>query len=354
MAGEDDDDDESFDYSRSWKVAKLATAFLPAIAACCAFLFMLAVFRVRNPFNLYVLALVFPDFLLNAVEAIDLFWVATHDLTHQSALCRLRDAVTWNYYFTNLWLNAVVGHQVSRMVRLSRQLRRTQPPRTTLVMQQITAVYLTTGFVSLWWALEVRWSPVHLASTDKCLVESGSPTEDPVFSSAGTAAIGALMVFPPLVYVFYLAYDIWKQKLLPIRGHTKALAIFFFRIVWIFTAFYVPGITMGWILIDMTNEVAIFWLEWSFSLLIPAQTLVTMRLLMTKDDIRAALAQQFSALSLAAEDTTRGEDDWRADDIYDEPTPPDDPAAASSDVQECGQPASLESEGVATKCTDSS
>jgi len=43
----------------------------------------------------------------------------------------------------------------------------------------------------------------------------------------------------PLMFVFYVIYDVWKNNLLPPKGKRRLLGLYFFRIVVVFGAWFV-------------------------------------------------------------------------------------------------------------------
>jgi hypothetical protein len=152
-----------------------------------------------------------------------------------------------------------------------------------------------------------------------CVTSTGSPTDDPVFSMWAANAVGLLTVCPPIVYVFWVAYSIWQGHLLPIKGRTRALYFYFFRIVFVFFCFYVPNLSLAMTYMNISEEyrTARFWVLWAFTIMVPIQCLVTLRLALTKKDVCLALQSRTSSLSGFFHPPPSGSDqDWDADDVY--------------------------------------
>ena len=48
-----------------------------------------------------------------------------------------------------------------------------------------------------------------------------------------------------MLYTFWVAYKVWNEKLLPLQGKTRVLALYFLRIIVIFVAFYTPILVLS-------------------------------------------------------------------------------------------------------------
>jgi hypothetical protein len=128
--------------------------------------------------------------------------------------------------------------------------------------------------------------------------------------------------FPPFVYVFWVAYAIRKQKLLPRKGRTRALALYFSRIVIIFILFFTPMmiIAMYSLFVDSIASAEYYdsWLYFSlcvlFSLLTPIQTLVNVRFMLQKADIQEAIQSMSSSFTARFSVPKNG--NWDVDDKH--------------------------------------
>jgi len=104
---------------------------------------------------------------------------------------------------------------------------RTKPLPLSTIYKRVTVVYLIAALYGAW---------VVLLVSD--VIESL-----PLYSFARSVAIwivNALLFMPPIFYVFYVCIRVWKDKLLPLSGETRALAFYFLRIAIVFFVIWVP------------------------------------------------------------------------------------------------------------------
>ncbi|KAL7571453.1 hypothetical protein ACA910_019208 [Epithemia clementina (nom. ined.)] len=248
----------------------------------------------------------------------------THGSSNQRAVCNVRTLFNHFYLPANLMVNAVVAHEIYRLAYFSHRRQKTSPPKLRTVLSQMAVVYLYALFLSLWSVVNLSWSPTHYQDSNNfCVRGNGSPptkTTNPDDGSSSSSqkislvisAVACIVYLLPIVYVFYVAFRIWKGGLLPIKGQTRALAIYFFRVVFVFAIFFVPMITFGLTLYDSNgrenknkhqndddgdDEVVVdknwktsqFVLYSLYHTLVPLQSIVTLRLTMFKDDIAHAI-----------------------------------------------------------------
>lgn len=84
-------------------------------------------------------------------------------------------------------------------------------------------------------------------------------------------------------------------------GRTRAIALYFMRIVLLFFAFYLPNIVTGTILVYATKSMnKKFWLLTVQHVFIPLQCLVTLRFAITKHDIQKLFEESYAGVTLAA------------------------------------------------------
>jgi hypothetical protein len=291
---ETDEGNDMYTHPQSWAIVKGITALLPTIVSLGAFFFVIAIASAPNSlssFNMYLIFIILPDAMLNGIVGISLFWEASHEGTYTSAFCKARNSFSFFYYFTNLYMNAVVAREINILVQNSYRRIRTRPPPFRKVAGQIIGVYLLAALLAAWCLLEVRWSPYTITDAVYCNPSTGSPTDDPVFTEWTGTLVGLAMVGPPFIYVFWVGWHVWKSNLLPIKGRTRALSLYFFRIVLVFFCFYIPSISIAFIYFNIPTDYHSirFWMLWVFTLLIPLQCIVTLKLVMTKDDINKAI-----------------------------------------------------------------
>jgi len=171
---------------------------------------------------------------------------------------------------------------------------KTTPPSTSTVCKQAGVVYAIGIFISTWYVLPVQWSPFHLAVTKQGDAKAtfGSPEGGP-FSPIVSMAIAFSVVIFPTGYVFFTGLRLWRKRLLPRSGRTRALSTFFLRIIVVFLVFYLPNTILSAILTKESDKSGpkVFWLEEARYLFASLQALTTLYMVSTKDDILAALAE---------------------------------------------------------------
>ena len=205
----------------------------------------------NNSFNLYLFFIILPDILYNCITGIAQFYEGIHDGKYPPnfPLCEMRMGFSFFYYFTNLYLNAVLAYEIYTIVVNSYRRRHTNPPSIRKVYTQVGLVYLFTTLLSLWFIINVPWSPFGFENMTYCITKSGSPTADKqLFSESMGSLIAICIVLPPFIYVFYVGFKVWYNALLPIKGRTRAISLYFFRIVLVFICFYIPNLAIAAVL----------------------------------------------------------------------------------------------------------
>jgi len=155
-----------------------------------------------------------------------------------AAQCRFQSFYIVWFLTANSWVNATVARQLHQLLASSHHRRRYKPPTRKHVIISCGVVYLyaaVLGTVSLW---EVSWLPyrTNAMSGEICL-----PVE---YSVASTVfyflAFVPLTAGIPMLYVMYVAADIWWRQLLPPKGKRRLLAIYFARILGAFFFLWTP------------------------------------------------------------------------------------------------------------------
>lgn len=362
------DDDFVLEVKTSWKVINYIMGSISSLVFFCAVLVMYSILKtvmkrpptsdatgssslsstgrasstnkaIMHSFNLYLLFIILPDTLLNGMAAVSQFWEATHEGRYTPTLCIIRNFSSFFHYFANVYLNAVVGREIYVLICNSHRRQKTDPPSLRKVFCQVCAVYVIMGLLVGWMLAEVYWSPTSIENINYCYTYIGSPTDldkAPVFTPLTSTFLVAAIVGPPVLYVLWMGYVVYKRNLLPIKGRTRAIAIYFFRIVLVFLLFYIPNLTLAFIYVHIpTDEGDVrFWVLTVFQMMVPVQCVVTLRVALEKDDIyksfRSIPSPLFSAVStmlklnrtssqLAAtsctDSSTRG-GEWEAEDVY--------------------------------------
>eukprot|EP00547_Thalassionema_nitzschioides_P008883 CAMPEP_0194226062 /NCGR_PEP_ID=MMETSP0156-20130528/41009_1 /TAXON_ID=33649 /ORGANISM="Thalassionema nitzschioides, Strain L26-B" /LENGTH=326 /DNA_ID=CAMNT_0038958267 /DNA_START=707 /DNA_END=1687 /DNA_ORIENTATION=- len=151
--------------------------------------------------------------------------------------------------------------------------------------------------------MDVSWSPYAIAESRMyCQGSFGSNGDDGFFPPWSGYIIIYLVSGLPFAYVAHIGLRIWKEKLLPKSGKTRAIYLYFNRIMIIFFAFYFPLGLLHAVWPSLQQFAHIYWVTWTIYLLTCLQSLLTVRFAMTKDDIWKAFSRSpiISSYSLAS------------------------------------------------------
>lgn len=238
----------------------------------------------KNTFNLYIVFLIFPDWLSTLVAIVSNAIVASKceipewykDVSH---------FVFSFYYFSNFYLNCCVAYEIYTMVEESHRLRRTQPPTMRKVFLQVGCVYSLSVLVALWAILDVSWSWYDVKNLDFGSPDGGS------FSKIGSMTFAGTTVLVPISFVVGLRIRMWSKRLMQNEGRTRTLYLFFERITIIFVAMYIPGIGLIFAMdkLDIDGN-AHYWVELTFDSIIALQALMTLYIVSLKEDISNVVA----------------------------------------------------------------
>lgn len=306
-------------YEESWRTA--VSLFIAAfcIMMCLAGMFYMAVIITTRKctYNIYIIFIMLPDAMLNAIEGVKKIVEAINNGVIPLSMCYLRYFLMTFYYCSNLYVNAVVAAQVHHLVLNSYKRKRTKPPSVQKVFTQVGAVYTFSLVFAGWFIAPLRISPITVTHKDFCAVDFGSES----FGAIGGMMVLLVAFVPPLCYVFWIGYQVKKQKLLPLKGRTRALAFFFLRIIIIFLTIYTPMLIIAIVSTMISPEehdsTFSFLLNSVWSLLVPIQNVVTMYFLSQKDDIAVAIQGSLSRILCFPTnmyDVDPGE--WALDDTY--------------------------------------
>ncbi|KAL7571456.1 hypothetical protein ACA910_019211 [Epithemia clementina (nom. ined.)] len=279
-----------------------------------------------SSWNLYLIFLLIPDVLNNGSFGMStLVESITRGESNQRGMCNARILLSYMYLPANLYANAVVAREMYRLAYYSYRRQRVQPPKLRTVILQMVAVYAWSLALTLWNIANVSWSPTHYDPTnDFCIRATGSPTSSssssanndssPTISPTLGSLINLTINLIPICYVFYAGFRIWRGHLLPIKGRTRALAMYFFRVVLVFGIFFVPMLLLWAALQSVGGDddddggdnaeesssgptLVEFILYCLIRIIAPLQLLVTLRLAMVKDDVADAVRDGFMVLS---------------------------------------------------------
>jgi hypothetical protein len=213
--------------------ASIWSAFC-AITFIACFILIVAILSSKKAraqgYNLYLVFLAIPDALFNLFSfGRNIVNISGNQLSNPMG--GTVHALEWFHTAANFWLNAFIIFQIHTMLQKARKFVRTPPPTTKQVLIQVGSIYF---FAALWAA----WSLI--------LLLQGSN----IFSNTNAAWLvsKSLMCGPPFLYTILACTHVWWNKLLPSKGRTRVLSLYFLRVVLVFLLTWVPFL----ILVDVT------------------------------------------------------------------------------------------------------
>ena len=198
----------------------------------------------KNPFNLFLIFLIIPDFVLALICGITcILNIRRHEFVSERWCYAQAFYCIWTVG-SNAWLNAAIARHLHRMLVLSNRRERYFPPTTRQVVAECLGVYTWLLFVATWIFWPFLPMRVSMTSGVGCLPhEYDRPS-----------AIFQWLVFIPCLaliptgFACYVSFDVWYRKLLPPLGKRRELAVYFFRIVAIFLIMWVPSVLLMFLL----------------------------------------------------------------------------------------------------------
>ena len=243
-----DETHDRYDYPRAWPsstrlhVEFSILATINALTSSVVFLLIVAILRsnrVRsNVFNMYLLAIAFPDFLVSFLCCITCAMSAPGSQFYSEWMCGFQSFYLNWAFISNAWLNGVVVFQIHRMLRHSQNRRRYIPPKHKHVFGHTMLVYAYASFWGFLCGFNIDFLPhsSHLYYGFACM-----PME---YDRASTLFFW-LVYLPlslgvPLVFAIYVTADILIYRLLPPTGKRRALSMFLLRLCFLYFAIWLP------------------------------------------------------------------------------------------------------------------
>jgi hypothetical protein len=267
----------------------LVLAIVNAIVATACFILILAICcskKVRTiPFNLYILAMTIPDFLVSFFCLITCAMSAPGGAYVSEAMCTFQAFYLPFGFAANCWMNAVITYQIHKLLKHSRACRRYVPPTRVGIAKQTIAVYLYACIVATIGLFDLPWlHKGYLVRGFACF---------PMEHDYSSAFVYWLLFIPamlglPIIYAAYVTFDICKRSLLPKEGRRHSLAVYYFRLVLVYFGMWVPFILFLGIANFIQMSPWVFWVASTWSHL---QGLVSALVaILTKKDINQAVA----------------------------------------------------------------
>jgi hypothetical protein len=201
----------------------------------------------KNPFNLYLLFLMFPDFIYSFMCWVTCFMSAIKGEYWSPSMCRWQSIYMVFGTAANAWLNVATTREIHCLLRRSHRVARYYPPTRRRVVIQSVAIYLYSLFLALLILVKGKWLPqdVDAQYGFVCLP----------MQYDRTALLFWYLIFVPLymgiptAYIMWVFFDVYFHHLLPARARSRSrtLTIFFFRITIIFIVFWTPTMVVYYV-----------------------------------------------------------------------------------------------------------
>jgi hypothetical protein len=194
-----------------------------------------------SPFNMYLLFLMFPDFLYG------FFCFCTCIMNYAKGEYWGPGMCYWQSMYlvfgtaANAWLNVVVSYEVYRLLRSSNIRKRYFPPTRKAVVRNSLCCYALAFFLSALVLMERIPIGIDAQVGFVCLTIPETASETAFYFSF----FMPVYILIPGSYIAWCFYDIvFRSKLLPPKGKRRELAIYFFRIVFLFLFFWCPVVVV--------------------------------------------------------------------------------------------------------------
>jgi len=198
-----------------------------------------------NPFNLFLLFLMVPDFLFSGLCAITCLLNASAGHYWSGAMCQFQAFYVIFGIAANNWLNLAVAWELHSLLLTTRSCRRYKlPPRRKIVFTALS-IYAYSCFLASWelWAHTVDNFP------HRPLAVSGMACVPLEYSRQSSfffwLAYFPLMTGIPLFLTLGMGFHIWYDNLMPPTGRRRTLVIFFGRIITVFVVMWMPFFALG-------------------------------------------------------------------------------------------------------------
>ena len=191
--------------------------------------------------------------------------------------CQLLTYTGYCYPTVNQWLNAIIIHELYKILVHSRNRRKSRPPSRRKVFLYSVSVYML-GLVEGIFALYLYCENF----LDLPLEERIYPNVDKTYERL-SILLGLVMALIPLSSVSLRIFQIWKKGLIPRAGHTRVLTIYLLRIVISYIFVWVPAIITTTFKLRGTFEGS-YYIYFT-----PINTIITFCFSIVKPDIKCAV-----------------------------------------------------------------
>lgn len=241
-----------YDYPRAWPsddrlhIEFSVLASINALTASFVFLLIIALVRSRRvrrgPFNLYLLFIAIPDFLVSFLCFLTCALSAPKSRFFSEWMCGFQSFYLNWAFISNAWLNGMIVYQIHKMLRQSRVRHRYSPPSHDDVMTHAGVVYAYASFWGFLCGFNIDFLPhsSHLYYGFACM---------PMEYDLASTLFFWLVYLPfslgiPLLFATYVLVDILKNKLMPPTGKRRALTMFLLRLCFLYFAIWLPFLVL--------------------------------------------------------------------------------------------------------------
>lgn len=317
---EDSSDDDTLDYYlglpllRTWEINETTTIYEKMGAAtsdenlvifwkvCAAINVVLAVFSGtvilailndrkarQNSFNLYLLYLMIPDFVLTAGCFVICVLNFAHGHYIAAWICELQAFVLAWSIFCNNWINFAIARELHWLLRCGRlMIKYTVTPRRSVTIKALTiyacgAVLGSLGPLGTW----IPGFPIQTRSTSGLgCAAMEYDTKSTIFYYGFYLPLLTLL---PALGVCLITIDIWWRNLMPPQGRRRLLAVYFLRIVGTYLIFWLPFFCSILVGMYVGNPAPVY----AADLWCHLQSAATTTLTLSKPDIQWAVRRLF-------------------------------------------------------------
>ena len=183
-------------------------------------------------FNIYLVFLLLPDIFLN----LNTFIIYTIELSEDKFLvmlsfeaCVYQASIYIYFLFCNMWTSALICHEVHQLLVKSYRAERFTPSKPLTVIKRTSVIHIFAVLCVL--IIYVILPKFDIDSRQDFCMEYVTRKTDIViyfFVIGMTTCI-------PLLYLFYVTFDVYWRKLLPPAGKSRFVATFFLRTTFVCT-----------------------------------------------------------------------------------------------------------------------
>lgn len=265
-----------------------AIAIIIAIVATSCLLLLISILRApkvrKQSFNCYIIAITFPDFVMALMCLLTCAMNSSTATIYSEAMCGFQSwYLVWSIT-SNCWMNAIIAHEIHKMLRIGHFRGRYDPPTRKRVATEAIFVYTYAAFLASVAAWNIPGLPFKSGSYRGFMCY---PKDYDMASLIFFWLVFApALMLIPIGYVTWSAIDILWRGMLPPAGRRKTLAMYFSRIVLIFIVMWLPSFL---ILFVVGSSHSSPWILWWGSVIAHLQGLVSVMCCASKSDIKECL-----------------------------------------------------------------